>query len=82
MSRDFDSRKEEKWKVRWFALSAHVIVVAKEGGAKEWAAYIDAVPGYSHAHEWLRVLEEGSKLPQKVAEVLFPDFAAEFIWRD
>jgi len=59
-----------------------VIVVAIEGSIRDWAAYIGAVPGQNHEREWQLVLEDGSKLFQKFAEVLFPDFAQDFVWRD
>jgi len=61
-------------RTRWIALDCRVIAVAVEGHAEDWAAYIGAVPGESPEHEWQEVAQNGSKLPQRVAEVLFPEF--------
>jgi hypothetical protein len=69
-------------KTRYIALSRKVIAVAIEGEVKDWAAYIDGVPGDNHFLEAKEVARTGTKLPQKVAEILFPDFASEFSWRD
>jgi len=68
-------------KIRWIALDTEVIAVAVEGSVKDWAAYIGAVKGNNHDEEWLGVYENGSKLPQKVAEALFLDFA-HLIYRE
>jgi len=68
-------------KIRYIALDSKVLVVAKEGGIGDWAAYIGAVPGLNHTFEWQRVRDNGTKLPQKVAEILFPDFK-DLNWRD
>jgi len=72
---------ESKAKRRWIALDCHVLVVASEGHFGDWSAYIGAVAGDNHDLEWLEVLHHGSKLPEKVAAVLFPDFAEKFVWR-
>jgi len=69
-------------KRRWLALDSHVITVATEGWCGDWTAYIGAVPGNCHEEEWEEVLHHGAKLPEKVAEVLFPEFATSFAWRD
>ena len=58
----------------WKALDRRVLVVAVEGYANDWAAYIGAVAGKDHQKEWLDVRDHGSKLPREVAEVLFPNF--------
>lgn len=71
----------KKKKIRWRALDINVVVVAKEGSTGDWSAYIGAVRGDSHEREWRRVMTDGSKLPQNVAEVIFPDFAKQFEWR-
>jgi len=66
---------------RWIALDNRVLAVATEGYCGDWAAYIGAVEGYCHEEEYMGVLHHGSKLPEKVAEVLFPDFAEKYAWR-
>lgn len=68
--------------IKWIALDSRVIAVAVEGEVGDWAAYIGAVAGKNHEEEWKLVAERGTKLPRKVAEVLFPDFAEKFVWRD
>jgi len=78
MSEDGDEWKRQ---VRWTVLDKRVIAVAMEGSIRDWAAYIGAVPGNNHNEEWLSVYENGSKLPRKVAEVLFPDFKC-LEWRE
>lgn len=60
--------------VQWKPLAMRVIAVAVEGNIKDWAAYIDAVPGENHLQEWSRVQRGGAKLPAKVAKALFPSF--------
>ncbi len=65
------------------ALASKVLVVAKQGGrGDDWAAYIDAVPGLDHKHEWREVALSGTKLPYNLAKVLFPGFNAKYEWRD
>lgn len=67
-------------KVSWKPLANDVIVVAVEGAIGDWAAYIGAVVGDNHEHEWMKVRDHGSKLRREVAEVLFPDFK-KLRWR-
>jgi len=56
------------------ALSSRVLCVARTRIEGAWAAYVDAVPGKSHAGEWEPVLEHGAKLDERLARVLFPEF--------
>ena len=58
----------------WKALASTVIAVACEGTNKDWTAYIGGVQGKNHEKEWQEVAEHGAKLPQQIAEILFPDF--------
>lgn len=58
----------------WMALDMRVLVVAREGGIRDWAAYIGAVPGEDHDLEWEEVARHGSKLSEELARVLFPSF--------
>lgn len=67
-------------RVRYIALDSKVLAVAVEGSVSDWTAYIGAVEGMSHEHEWQAVKDNGSKLRKEVAEVLFPDFK-ELAWR-
>lgn len=67
-------------RVRYTPLSMRVIAVAVEGEVGDWSAYIDAVEGKNHFIEYKRVLENGTKLPREVAEILFPEFK-DLNWR-
>lgn len=58
----------------WVVLDRRVIVVARKGACNDWAAYIGAVPGENHDKEWREVRDHGSKIPEDVARVLFPEF--------
>jgi len=58
----------------WKALDSRVLVVAVEGYAHDWAAYIGAVQGKDHLKESEDVERNGSKLSREIAEVLFPEF--------
>jgi len=58
----------------WKALDQRVIVVAVEGYAGDWSAYIGAVRGLCHNVEWTEVRDNGSKLSRELAELLFPEF--------
>ena len=74
-------RTQTEKRVRWIALDSKVIVVAVEGEVKDWAAYIGAVNGNNHFEEYPYVMNRGTKLPQRVAEILFPEFKC-LRWRD
>lgn len=56
------------------ALAMRVLCAAQTRVEGMWAAYCNAVPGYSHQHEANAVLESGDKLPEGVARQLFPIF--------
>jgi hypothetical protein len=68
-------------KLRYRALASKILVVAVEGSAGDWAAYIGTVRGKNHDKEFTCVQECGEKLPQRFAEILFPDFKY-LKWRD
>jgi hypothetical protein len=69
--------------VAWKPLSCRVIVVATANlDVGDWSAYIDAVPGRCHREEYQEVGRSGNKLPRKVAELLFPEEAIRYHWRD
>ena len=71
----------EGQKVERKALDSKVIAVASEGYNNDWTAYIGAVEGKNHEDEWEGVLHNGTKLPQAIAEILFPEFATKYKWR-
>lgn len=64
------------------ALASKVLVVATEGQVHDWAAYIDAVPGICHDKEYKLVASEGTKLPYKIARIIFPELDEEYTWRN
>ena len=65
----------------YMALDRQVVAVAVEGAVGDWSAYIGAVSSENHEREWEEVARSGSKLPRRVAEVLFPQWASRFEWR-
>lgn len=55
-----------------------ITVVAVEGGVQDWTAY--------HETPWtgsdqFSIASNGDKLPQEVAEEIFPEWAKKFKWR-
>lgn len=65
------------------ALSQHVIAVAViNTDVRDWAAYIDAVPGYNHEEEYMLIVSYGNKLSRKIAEAIFPEISNEYVWRN
>ena len=64
------------------ALSSKVLVVAViNEDIRDWAAFIDAVPGMSYEQEKAEVARVGNKIPYEIAKILFPQIASEFKWR-
>lgn len=61
--------------IQFRSLASRVLAVAQTRIEGTWAAYCDAVPGYSHQHEFVEVLRVGDKLPEEIAIALFPYFA-------
>jgi len=66
----------------WKALDTRVIVVAVQGAIGDWSAYIGAVQGDNHELEWIQVANEGSKLPRRLAEAVFPEWASKLVYRE
>ena len=65
------------------ALASKVLVIAViNDDIKDWAAFIDAVPGMDHEQEKIEVARVGNKLPFEIAKLIFPQIASEFQWRD
>ena len=67
--------KEFSPKIRYRALSSDVLVAAITRIEGTWKAYCKAVPGYNHNLEFDDVLRHGDNVGEKVARVLFPEFA-------
>ena len=68
-------------RVRYEPLDMCVLAVAVEGEVEDWAAYVGAVKGDNHEREFQDVARHGTKLPYKIAKLLFPDFDRDFPWR-
>jgi hypothetical protein len=61
--------------LEYSALSCKVLAVASiNEDVGDWAVYIDAVLGNSHASEYMEVYEHGSKVSQEIGEAIFPQF--------
>lgn len=56
------------------ALASKVLVVARARQEGTWSAYCNAVPGQTHDREFEAVLEQGDKIRESIARVLFPIF--------
>jgi len=66
----------ENWKptIRVKTLASRVLVVAQTRIEGTWKAYIDAVPGERHDHEWQSVSTNGNEVPEEIARILFQEF--------
>ncbi len=65
------------------ALDRRVLVVAViNDNVGDWNAYIGAVPGIKHDHEYAEVAKTGSKLPLPIARLIFPEATSLYKWRD
>jgi len=72
--------KNRKYYTR--SLSPRVLVVAVVNKQiKDWACYIDSVPGNNHDEEYENVTENGTELPHDIAKLLFPDLDQKYAWR-
>jgi len=78
-----ESKAEKESEVDYVTLDTHVIAAAKTSPwVEEWTAYIGAVAGINHSKEYVQVLMNGTKLPKRIAEMLFPQFAEKYYWRE
>ena len=64
------------------ALDVKVLAVATVDEMEDWAAYIGAVAGKNHDKEAPEVARSGSKLPRELAELIFPNQALNYMWRE
>jgi len=69
-------------RMAWKALDSRVLVVAIEGAVGDWAAYIGAINSQGRHEDALQeVAGTGTKIPQGLAEYLFPKWK-ELRWRE
>ena len=68
-------RKEER------ILSPDVTVVAVEGGANDWTAYIGCCQGLSEEDSIEQIAQKGHKIRRTLAEFLFPKWK-HMEWRN
>ena len=66
----------QKWSptIARYSLSPNVMVVARTRIEGTWAAYVAAVPGQSLEEDESLTLDNGSKLPEKIARAIFEHF--------
>lgn len=64
--------------IRRVALARKVLCVATTRVEGSWTAYINAVPGLDHHVEVDVVLARGTKLPERIARMLFPEFDGQY----
>jgi len=57
------------------------VVVASEGGIKDWAAYLESIDSRKQGNTSDAIHDFGHKIPQEDAERLFPDWASRLAWR-
>ena len=62
------------------ALASKVLCVAVFRPERKWAAYVNAVPGRSHAKEAQKVAFGGVKMDERVARAVFTEIPAELPW--
>jgi len=71
-----EQTEEQKWSptIARYSLSPNVMVVARTRIEGTWGAYVAAVPGQSISHDEKLTLDNGTKLPEKIARVIFEQF--------
>lgn len=69
-----DAARQYEIQVRHRALSCYVLTAARTRVIGTWAAYVYVVPGLDHRVERDLVLSHGTKLQEKVARALYPEF--------
>ncbi len=73
---EFPETAEETWQplVRVKALHREVLVMAHTRQERAWCAYCFPVPGMNHDNEVYLWRENGEKLEEDIARVMFPVF--------
>ena len=56
-------------------------IVATEGGANDWAAYMESIHSRELGNSTEDIRSYGNKISQVDAERLFPDWAGRLAWR-
>lgn len=64
-------------------LAPDVLCVAKVNKKiGDWTAYIKGISGTNYKKDIIQVANWGSKLPYKIAKLLFPTLDKKFTWRE
>jgi hypothetical protein len=61
-------------KPTYYALDRNIIAVATNLPYGGWGAYIGVVAGRDHSQELKGVLQTGTKVRERVARAMFPEF--------
>lgn len=69
-------RDAQEWKPfeAYIALGPDVLVAMNSRIECKWSAYIQSVPGEDHTIEYKQVLRTGTKLPERIARAIFPEW--------
>jgi hypothetical protein len=59
---------------RVYPLASRVLIVANTRIEGAWCCYADAVQGMDHQYEYQEVLATGSKVSERIARAVFPEF--------
>lgn len=70
----YKENKKMNPKIEKYVFASRVLAVAVEGAVGDWAAYIGDVNGENHDQEQYEVARIGTKLPQEIAETIFPNW--------
>lgn len=66
-----------------YSISTDVLIVASVSERiGDWSAYIGAATEFNHKEAALRVWHHGDKLDKRIAEIIFPELAEKYYWRD
>ena len=70
------SEQEQQWRPRIarYSLGPNVMVVARTRIEGAWGAYCAPVQGLSISHDEKFTLDNGTKLPEKIARAIFDQF--------
>lgn len=66
-----------------FSIAPDVLVVASVNEiVGDWTAYIGAATEFDHKNAAERVWHHGEKIDERIADIIFPELAEKYYWRD